>query len=76
MSSCDKLTTRKVVRFLKGRGGNGQVWWDLGSVVITGVAASRSCNWECYVARQLVIILEPLICERKLTSWDGGRVGP
>jgi len=27
---------------------------DLGSVVITGVAASRSCNWECYVARQLV----------------------
>ena len=22
------------------------------------------------------IILEPLICERKLTSWDGGRVGP
>jgi len=32
MSSCDKLTTRKVVRYLKGRGGNGQVWWDLGSV--------------------------------------------
>ena len=34
MSSCDKLTTRKVVRFLKGRGGNGQAWWDLGSVII------------------------------------------
>jgi len=29
MSSCDKLTTRKVVRFQKWRGGNGQVWWDL-----------------------------------------------
>ena len=27
---------------------------DLGSVVITGTAASRSCNWECCVARQLV----------------------
>ena len=33
MSSCDKLTTRKVVRSSKERGGNGQVWWDLGSVV-------------------------------------------
>ena len=32
MSSCDKLTTRKVVRSSKERGGNGQVWWDLGSV--------------------------------------------
>ena len=43
-----------------------------GSGISQRAAAARSQRlW-----RWLVIILEPLICERKLTSWDGGRVGP
>ena len=40
---------------------------DLGSVHVGGKLQQRDA---------LIIILEPLICERKLTSWDGGRVGP
>jgi len=41
---------------------------DRRSVVITGVAASRSCNWECYVARQLVRTSEKYILVIKLTG--------